>query len=314
MKPPLVSVIICTRGRPDDLALTLQSLRGVAVPPEVRAELVVVENSADRQAETVVAGFRHPDLTVRYLSEPTAGKPHALNRAVRETQSDVLLFTDDDVRFPPDWIAGVCGPILRGEADGVAGGVRLAPHLLRPWMGRLHRAWLASTADYLTAPNPSEMCGANMAVSRRAIEAAGPYNIELGPGRGNMEETVLSWQIRQRGFKIAAALDVQVEHHFSPGRLRYEHWVKVATENGRSKAYLLHHWHHRRAALPALRQIYFRFKLALRRALTGRRRAGDEGIPPWELSYQLDASCWKHYRTERRRPRRYAPPSLTPSS
>jgi len=50
-----------------------------------------------------------------------------------------LLFSDDAVRFPPDWIVPRIAPIVAGRADAVAGGVRLAPPLLRPWMGSTRR-------------------------------------------------------------------------------------------------------------------------------------------------------------------------------
>ena len=84
-------------------------------------------------------------------------------------------------------------------------------------MNHTHRAWLASTADYLSPENPSEMCGANMAVSRRVFEQIGGFDPELGPGiTGGGEESLLSWQLKRAGFRLVAAPEVQVEHHPIP--------------------------------------------------------------------------------------------------
>ena len=38
-----------------------------------------------------------------------------------------------------------CEPIRAGAAHAVAGGVKMAPHLERPWMEPVHRYWLAET-------------------------------------------------------------------------------------------------------------------------------------------------------------------------
>lgn len=305
--PGRVSIIICTRGRGPDLAKTLGSLANVQLPASLRAELLVVENDTSARAEGLTRAFSHERIGARYLCEATPGKANALNRAIAEARGQILVFTDDDLRFPADWLAQLCEPILAGRADAVAGGVRLAPHLLRPWMNHTHRAWLASTADYLSPDAPSEMCGANMAVSRRVLEQVGGFDPELGPGvTGGGEESLFSWQLQQAGFRLAGAPEAQVEHHLDPGRLTYQNWIKAARLKGRTRAYHLHHWFHEPVRLPRLRQWYLRAKLAVRRTCSHRPRPDEEGIAPWELSYVEDIATCAHYLAERRRPCHYA--------
>ena len=127
-----VSIILCTGGRSADLRSTLDSLARVAVPANLSAELIVVENGAQGDAERLAAAFRSAALVVRYVFEPTRGKSRALNRGIRESSGTILLFSDDDIRFPPDWIERMTAPILAGGADAVAGGVVLAPHRVVP--------------------------------------------------------------------------------------------------------------------------------------------------------------------------------------
>jgi glycosyltransferase involved in cell wall biosynthesis len=303
-----VSIIIATSSRPAPLEQTLRSLFSVRVPTGWFVELLVVENGAKSGLEAMLdQSARATSIAVGYLFEPRRGKSNALNLALAKAKGEILLFTDDDVRFPVDWMERMCEPIRGGRADAVAGGVRLAPHLRRPWMNRTHRAWLASTADYLSADNPSELCGANMAMSRQVFERVGGFDPELGPGiTGGGEESLLSWQLKQANFRLAGLTDLSVEHHFDVSRLQYRNWIKAAQDKGSARAYLRHHWHHQKVPCPRLVKLYHRAKLSLRQAFSGRKRADDEGIAPWELSYlETIAFCAGHIQ-QRRRPRNYA--------
>lgn len=302
-----ICILIATASRPAALADTLRSLSGVRAPAGWRVELCVVENAVRSGVEELVRNFVSPEISgVSYLFEPRKGKSRALNRALAGARGEILVFTDDDVRFPPAWLTELTAPIIEGRADAVAGGVRLAGHLLRPWMSRTHRAWLASTADYLTPENPSEMCGANMALSRNAMAVAGNFEEELGPGiTSGGEESLLSWQLKRAGLRLVGALPVEIEHHPDPSRLRRDAWIKAAEGKGRSRAYQLHHWHHGTVSQPWLRSLWLRLKLALRSLPSSGLPADRDGIPAWELSYREDIAFLDAIRREQLRPRNY---------
>ena len=304
---PTVSIIIATCARPAALAETLRSLAGVQIPTTWSVELVLVENAAHAGVEGLLPLVPKDRFsTSRYFFEPLKGKSHALNLALAQAGGDILLFTDDDVRFPEDWLTRMCEPIVAGRADAVAGGVRLAPHLLRPWMNRTHRAWLASTADYLPPQNPSEMCGANMAIRRGVFDRIGGFDVELGPGiTGGGEESLLSWQLKRAGFRLEGALHVEIEHHPDPERLSYQSWARAARLKGETRAYQLHHWFHETIRFPRLRETIIGAKLFLRSLGSPARSPQDEGIAPWELSYREDMAKYNRYRRERHRPRNY---------
>jgi len=306
--PPSVSIVIATSARPADLRETLRSLFAVRLPPDWQVDLTIVENATQNGVKSLLSEFpSNRFAAVNYLYEPERGKSRALNLAISQTTGDIVLFTDDDIRFPADWIQRICEPIVSGRADAVAGGVKLAPSLLRPWMNRMHRAWLASTADYLEPENPSEMCGANMAVARVVLERVGGFDPELGPGiTGGGEESLLTWQLKAAGFRLASALEVQVEHHFDPERLRYKNWVKAAQGKGIARAYLIHHWSHEKIRCPRLGHLWLKMKLLLRFRLSTRRNPDDEGISGWERSYIEDMAAYSRYMQERRRPRNYS--------
>jgi len=87
------SVVIATRGRPDDLRQTLAGLRALDPPP---AEVVVVDGDAARSAEPVADAALGDRMPLRYL--PSApGLTRQRNLGVREAEGDVVVFLDDDV-------------------------------------------------------------------------------------------------------------------------------------------------------------------------------------------------------------------------
>ncbi|HEX8915292.1 MAG TPA: glycosyltransferase, partial [Humisphaera sp.] len=241
------------------------------------------------------------------------GKSRALNAAVAaSSHADVCLFTDDDVRFPPHWVSGMCGPILAGRADAVAGGVRLAPHLLRAWMEPLHRSWLAST-EMMDPADPQNMVGANMAVSRRVFERVPQFDPALGPaGTGAGEDLLFSWQLKRAGYRVAAALDVAVEHHFQPHRLGRPHFLRMAENRGRTSAYLAHHWVHEPPLGTRWRCLRQNLRLALHRARRRRRWPHTEGMPEWEMVMVEQLWHFRQSLVERCRPKRHDHRGLAP--
>jgi len=230
-----VSIIICTRDRSSSLRPTLESIGKMVIPEGWNVELLVVDNgSTDFTAETVAA-MHFPNLPTIYLWEPRKGKGFAYHAGMAAAQSDVLLFTDDDVRVPMNWVEGMCAPILEGTAQAVQGGIRLAPHLERPWLTGALRIWLAAVEDPACAPQG--LVGANMAFDRRAADLAGGFDTRLGPGAsGFFDDTQLGWQIERTGGRILYRPEISVEHHFSPDRLGLPALLSTAHKMAASRA------------------------------------------------------------------------------
>lgn len=296
------SIIICTRNRAAALEATLQSLAGVHFPPGDGVELLVIDNGSTDETPTVVRQFasKMPDVAVQCIIEPKIGLSNARNRGIASSKGSVILFTDDDVRFPEKWISKMCEPILSGQADVVAGGVTLAPHLLRPWMLPLHRTLLASSEN-LSKDRPDHFIGANMALSRKVLEKVPLFDSELGAGKlGFGEETLFAFQLRKAGFQIAAALENAVEHHFDATRLERAAWLSIAEKMGHSGAYIDRHWRHVRRKFPLVRAVYQAIKLWIYR--TFHPHAPAEGISRYELLVATQRSTeWQYFLENRRR-------------
>ena len=137
-----ITVIVCTYNRCDDLAKSLESLAGSALPSTISWEVLVADNNSVDQTPKVVErlSHRYPGR-FRYLFEPHPGKSYALNSAIREANGDVLAFMDDDVTVDPRWLDNLTSALRSGEWAG-AGGRTLPAHPFSP------PAWMVFGAPY----------------------------------------------------------------------------------------------------------------------------------------------------------------------
>jgi glucosyl-dolichyl phosphate glucuronosyltransferase len=300
-----LSIVICTRDRCTELRKTLAAIFDADVPAGLDWELLVVDNGSTDETSELLKRSASGSKMLRHVTEPRRGKGNAYNRALAEVRGHALLFADDDVRPRADWISRMMEPLLSDEADAVAGGIEIAPHLLRPWMTKWHRVALASSED-LDPKDPDQMIGANMAFSRKVLEKVPAFDVELGPGAmGFGEETIFSMQLREAGFRVKGGLDVKVEHHPDPRRLRRTAWLDYAERAGKVKAYTDYHWHHREPRVRAHREAFAKAKLWRRRLLHRHEEVNEEGCPHWEMSLLSELSYYRHLRVEARRPRNY---------
>ena len=309
-----ISIIICTRDRVAHLRETLRSLSGVDVPPDVTSELIVVDNASTDDTPQMVAAFPMENIPVRLVREPRPGQSRARNTGLAASEGDIILFTDDDIRFPVDWLEVMCRPLRTGVAEAVAGSVVLAPHLVRPWMEPVHRYWLAATGP--DAPGRKHiLVGANMAFLRTVLARVPGFDPALGPGAlGFADDTLFSRQLWAAGFNTVLEETAAVEHHFQPERLTRTSLLDAARKRGETMAYVAHHWEHRTIGFPAVRMAHKRLQVALWRQRHPRELAEAEGLMSGEL-YNLEAyHFYRHLLNERKKPRVYSKQGLVKTS
>ncbi|MEM1084789.1 MAG: glycosyltransferase [Verrucomicrobiota bacterium] len=186
-----VSVIVCTRDRPDDV---LNCMRSLAALKEAPLEILLVDNAPSDEStrDVVVKGFPG----VRYIREDTPGLDHARNRGIREARGDILAYTDDDVEVDKGWIAAVRSAFQEDDSIGLVTGLvepveqETEAQILFEDYGGFGRGW---TRTYLQSVRGQAMswdkvgagqlgAGANMAVRRKALEDTGFFDPALDVG------------------------------------------------------------------------------------------------------------------------------------
>ncbi|MEB3295333.1 MAG: glycosyltransferase [Synechococcales bacterium] len=122
---PKVTVVICTRDRPEMLKQAIASLQHLTYP---NLELLVVDNAPRSDAtQILVQTFTKSQPPVRYIREDRPGLDWARNRGILAAQGDIVAFTDDDAIVDPGWVDA----LVRVFADSPV--VMAVTGLVVPW-------------------------------------------------------------------------------------------------------------------------------------------------------------------------------------
>ena len=126
---PTVTVIVAAHDEEGVIERRLENLLALDYPPEKLSIVVASDASGDRTDE-LVAAVAARESRVRLLACERGGKVDAQNRAVRETDGDVVAFSDANAAWAPDAlrrlvaaladpdVAYVCGRLRLEAADG----------------------------------------------------------------------------------------------------------------------------------------------------------------------------------------------------
>lgn len=102
---PSLTVAICTKDRPNNVARLLQSLLPLQHSQgKDQFEILVVDNApSDDRTQEWVASYSN----IRYTREAKTGLDFARNRALQEATGELLAFLDDDVTVDRQWLKGL---------------------------------------------------------------------------------------------------------------------------------------------------------------------------------------------------------------
>ncbi|NJL31727.1 MAG: glycosyltransferase family 2 protein [Phycisphaerales bacterium] len=229
---PELTLAICTYRRLEPLRTTLQSL-GYALhhAPGVKVEVLVVDNAARQklaniphaQAEAenpairdMVMGFAEVLPGLRYEVEAEAGTSFARNHAIDSARHPIVLFTDDDVSFDPQWLASMHKAIEAhpecafwgGRVEPVA-----PPQVMFPptWFDPERCPMLNDTiVQYRPGTQPrywelgkdAPFYTANLALRVEAVRKAGMFDVNVGHRgavRMGMEDSLMVLAIARQG-------------------------------------------------------------------------------------------------------------------
>ncbi|MGD0698879.1 MAG: glycosyltransferase [Trebonia sp.] len=225
--PPLVSVVVCTRDRPDSLLAVLRGLTALHYQPY---EIVVVDNAPGSDAaEQLVRREFGTDPRVRYVREPRPGLSSARNRGIAEAAADIVAFTDDDVRIDRWWLDGIVRGFRAGPDVGAVTGLiataeienaeQLYFHLREHWGTNCERRVYDLAEHRDGSPlYPYSVgtigAGANFAISRAVIKEIGGFNEALGAGTpaGGGEDLNMFMRILLSGHSIVYEPSAIVSH------------------------------------------------------------------------------------------------------
>ena len=213
--PPLVSVVVVARDRRELLASCLRSLREQT---EARFEVLVVLNGATAAVAQLARSVADSDARVRPLPCSPRSASMARNLGVQHAGSELLVFLDDDVRVPPDYLGTVIRVLEEHSEVSIAGGPNLTPpeassfaricgELLASPLGSgvTRRRYGAAAAREATE---RDLILCNLVVRRRVFTEGIEFPYLFGG-----EENVLMGRARHASHRLWYSPELWVYHH-----------------------------------------------------------------------------------------------------
>jgi glycosyltransferase involved in cell wall biosynthesis len=223
---PFISVVICTRDRPEQIKKCLDRLTRQEYP---RYEVVVVDNAPTSDAlRHVIEGQPGDRAEFRYCVERRPGLSWARNAGIAAAKSDIIAFLDDDDEPDEHWLTGIADGFTRSERIGCVSGIVLPASLENAveqlfeeigghskGRGFVHETFSKSGPQSPLFPLPPFGVGANMAFRREALDRIGGFDTALGAGTptGGGEDTLAITLVLLEGYEIAYEHAALMWHH-----------------------------------------------------------------------------------------------------
>ena len=242
MEAPAVTVVVPTRGRPDYLEVTLDSLlrQRTGVPHE----LLVVDDGPPGQTPAIAAS-----RGVRCVSHDGPRNLNAArNTGLRESTAPLVAFVDDDVFVPPGWLDALARGADRHPDAGAFGGPIRACFEGGAPRGCGREDPPITTLDLGPADREADaVWRANFAVRRDAVDRTGPFDESILLPHGDEEEWLE--RLRAAGGRIVYLAGAGLEHRRTAADARLDRLARGAYARGRGARAS----DRRRGSAPALR-------------------------------------------------------------
>jgi len=242
---PLISILIATKGRRDELERLLDGLRQLDSRESIGHEVIVANNAADESIANAVEELvkRHaesePERWV-HAREPIPGKSRALNRAMHLARGEILGFLDDDVEVTPSWLRAIDEFFRRYSFDVMQGSILIPQAMIdNPEFVKLlnrYRTICFYQKPGMEVREIDSVNAANIAVRRELFSRTGLFDERIGPGQSG---TSMDVEFGERVLKVGGHIGYEprsvVYHNVDWSRLT-EHYFRLRHEmQGRSR-------------------------------------------------------------------------------
>ena len=223
----LITAVIPTRNRPDDLGKAVASVRSQVRPPE---EFIVVDQSPGDESRILVEALMSGEERIRlvYVHDSSiAGLVEAKRFAANRAAGDIVCFLEDDVILEPDYIRqieqgfadlpdmmGCCGIVTNPPPQPA--GYEFLFHLFHRGIFRDVRVGLYGRFDGLGHDMiASDVLSGGLSAWRREVFPAVPFDV--ANGFFMLEDMEFSTRAaRHFGPRLYINPNARLEHHWSP--------------------------------------------------------------------------------------------------
>lgn len=270
---PTVSVVVVSRGRPEDLRRALVGVSQLQYPA---FEVVVV---TDHAGQDMVAALPFADQ-IKLAPYEVANIAAARNRGIAAAAGEIVAFLDDDAVPETGWLHHLMAPFARADVAAATGFLRGRNGISLRWRGE--------SVDGTGATEPLDMrgeiaavvltpkegraiktAGPNMAVRRDVLATLGGFDPAF---RFALDVVDLNLRLARAGHKTAVVPLAEVHHGAAQSAHRTKARVpRDLSEIGASMAVLLH----KHCPLSQRPAAWTAFRGKQRRALVAHMVVGD---------------------------------------
>lgn len=247
-----ISVIIPTRNREKCLKKTIESILNQTFSHE-DYEIIVVDNGSTDNTKDMVQKLQSIyEKEIRYFYENNPGLHQGRHRGAKESNSEILVFTDDDVTADKMWLESIYTSFSDKEVVLIGGKIlpqwEISPPIWIEYFWKeceygkcLGYLSLIDFGNEIKTISGSYVWGCNFSIRKNILYASGGFHPDSMPAdliryRGD-GESALAREIEKRGYKIIYNPKALLYHFIPKERMTVEYFCKRAFNQGISDSY-----------------------------------------------------------------------------
>ncbi len=172
-----ISVIIPARNEEKNIGALINALQKQTYPKELSEVIIVDDNSSDQTADII---RRYPDIKLIQLKEEgiNSYKKKAIETGIAAASGELIVATDADCSFSPEWLQTIAGFYSKKNAVFVAAPVSINCNssLLQTFQAMDFMILQAITGATVSKKKLSMCNGANIAYSKKAFDEVGGFS------------------------------------------------------------------------------------------------------------------------------------------
>ena len=241
----MITVVFSTFNGSQTLPTMLESLASLRSPLG-GWKLIAVDNASTDNSSKIINDYKER-LPLTLLYQPKQGKNIALNYAIPYCEGDLIVFTDDDIIAPENWLLTYERLAQEKQNYSIFGG-KIIPHWPNDKKPEAITqiipqgpAYAIHEENISSGPTtPGTVWGPNMAIRPNVFETGIRFNENVGPSVGNYimgSETELNARLADAGYLFWFENSVAVKHQIRPEQLSPTWLAGRARRFGRHNAY-----------------------------------------------------------------------------
>lgn len=229
MRPTLVSVILPTHRRPDSLARVLAALDLQTLHADSYEVIVVCDGTDDPALEWLSSGQDHA-FGLRVLSQHQSGPAAARNLGLSAAAGEYVVFVDDDVVPPPEFLERHLAAHQSDDRLAVIGPLMNSDDSREPWIRweseTLRRQYAAISAGEWSATWRQFHTG-NASIRTGFLRSVGGFDVRFH----RAEDIELGLRLSQAGVRFALLPGAAAPHL---AKRSFASWIGIGYAYGKA--------------------------------------------------------------------------------